>query len=315
MHFRGLILKGLLAGAVLFFPSDAFAEKNDQAKDHNGKSAEEVISKTVEAAAGKEPGSISPMSEDGQKVEQKPASADHSNSHKPDKSEKTIQLPDTASEKAQKTVNSAVNKAAKKLPFGKPENIQGQQKGQKKGNKPSISNKENHPIDKKDGESSKKSLHTVDVKEKTKKTEVKTKPIKPQPEKKETPPIATSKKDHKKKVEETDNEEMDKSDAKKGSDFPYPQEKLPNDIQVITSSHSTKTPGGSSKDRTGNGSSSGYVDKWLELDQYWNFKLTQPFVSRAHVYRNQWVNAPPSPPPETAPFFLITMFDKVTNND
>ncbi len=30
----------------------------------------------------------------------------------------------------------------------------------------------------------------------------------------------------------------------------------------------------------------------------------QPFVKRNHIFRNQWVNAPPTPPPKLAPSFL-----------
>ncbi|MCM3667073.1 hypothetical protein M3204_21965 [Mesobacillus subterraneus] len=67
----------------------------------------------------------------------------------------------------------------------------------------------------------------------------------------------------------------------------------------------TKTSGGSSSDRTSNGNTStAFSDKWFVWDEYFNVNLLHPFTSRVAVYRSQWVNAPPSPPPLQAPVFL-----------
>jgi len=47
----------------------------------------------------------------------------------------------------------------------------------------------------------------------------------------------------------------------------------------------------------------GSVDKWFEWNNQYKIKKLQPFFSRYVFMRNQWVNAPPSPPPKGAPFF------------
>lgn len=67
----------------------------------------------------------------------------------------------------------------------------------------------------------------------------------------------------------------------------------------------TKAAAGPSSDRTSNGNTSiSFSDKWFVWDHYFNLITSKSFTSRAMVFRSQWVNAPPSPPPVAAPVFI-----------
>ena len=84
---------------------------------------------------------------------------------------------------------------------------------------------------------------------------------------------------------------------------PASQEELPKINQMLNQTQRTGSSGGDSNDRVTHGSSSAYgMDKWLEWNSYQDSQLVQLFVSRHTFIQNQWMNAPPSPPPKNAPF-------------
>ena len=61
--------------------------------------------------------------------------------------------------------------------------------------------------------------------------------------------------------------------------------------------------GGQSSDRVSQGLHTiSFLEKWFEWNRHYELKLVQPFLSRYNLKHQQWVNAPPSPPPKTAPF-------------
>jgi hypothetical protein len=43
------------------------------------------------------------------------------------------------------------------------------------------------------------------------------------------------------------------------------------------------------------------LDKWFEWNKYVEINLVQPYITRYALMNHQWVNAPPSPPPQAAP--------------
>ncbi|EIJ80390.1 hypothetical protein PB1_08522 [Bacillus methanolicus PB1] len=216
------------------------------------------------------------------------------------KARKAVQVPNQASVKARKTLQSTVKRTEKAVNNTIPEKVevkQGVDKGQTKQKKPQSDKKGIHSITNEVEKPSAKSLLNIDSGEKTKHQ-------------------------YTKMFQKLDNEKLhqsilkneggfqktsftDESKSKGKEKTPSRQERYLRDIQVVNSPQNTKIPGGSTKDRTGHSQSTvSFGEKWLELEKYWNLKLIQPYVDRAHVYRNQWVNAPPSPPPKDAPFFL-----------
>lgn len=89
---------------------------------------------------------------------------------------------------------------------------------------------------------------------------------------------------------------------KKESKVPKHQEEFPIANQVLNSSPKTNNSGGKSNDRLNFGlSSTSMVDKWIEWNKFYENNLILPYFSRIAMMSNQWMNAPPSPPPQKAP--------------
>jgi chemotaxis protein histidine kinase CheA len=341
MHIRSFLLKGFIIGAALFFPTDAFAEKSEQAQKpstQNGRAMEvveavkdldspsnpspqakpeiqvpdrasEKVEKAIPARASEKVEKAIPA-QASEKVEKAiPARA----SEKVEKAipvqarekvEKAVQLPNQASEKAQQTVQevkqrsekaseamqSTVKEAKKAVNNSLPEKNQEAETETIKQQKTTPNNNEIHSNEAK--ESSDKSVQHVISGENT--NQQLTKMVQMLDDDKTMQSI---KKEAGSIDEESETEEKEK--------IPSGQAKYPKDIIVVQPPHNTKTPDGSSKDRTGYGqNTTSFVDKWLlEAEKYLNLKRIQPLVSRAYEYRNQWVNAPPSQPPQATPFF------------
>lgn len=86
---------------------------------------------------------------------------------------------------------------------------------------------------------------------------------------------------------------------------PSKNERYPKGDNLPNPPSRTKASGGPSSDRTSYGNSSTFfTDKWFVWDEAFNLSLIQPYTSRVAFFQNQWVNAPPSPPPLNAPAFL-----------
>ncbi|MGM0877182.1 MAG: hypothetical protein ACQEWV_21170 [Bacillota bacterium] len=322
MHFRNFILS-LIAGTAFFFPTDALAEKNELAQgDKVGK--EVSTPQNIEQSKENESVPISSPVSIEEVSNQHPTSNTHSQQaesslpaqkavQSPDKAsnnvQSAIQLPEQANEKAQSSGKSEAEKAVKNtLPVksAKVEINQGQKEGQIKNQKLQSTNKESYSKTNKAGkhseEPSEKSLHTIGTGEKP--TDQYTKKVQKLDYENLYQPIL-----NKKDVSEKTS--SDESKSKKAEKIPSRQDRYPEDIMGMNSPQNTKSSGSSSKDRTGHGqSTSNSVEKWIEFEKRWNLKLVQPHVSKAHVFRNQWVNAPPSPPPKAAPFFLTYTISK-----
>ncbi|AZU64046.1 hypothetical protein [Neobacillus mesonae] len=80
--------------------------------------------------------------------------------------------------------------------------------------------------------------------------------------------------------------------------------KIPDVNQSLNQTQRTNSSSGSANDRVGNGSGTfSTVDKWFNWGQSFEVQLIHPYISRLALLTNQWVNAPPSPPPQHAPIF------------
>ncbi|MFC0271793.1 hypothetical protein ACFFIX_10035 [Metabacillus herbersteinensis] len=277
MNIRSFLLKGIIVGAALVFPTDAFAEKSEQAQKQSTQNghAMEVV-KTVKDK--------------------------DSTSKPPPQAELEVKLPNQASEKAQQIVQE-VKPSSEKTSKAKQSTIVETKKAVKKvvpninqeaetkktkQQKTTPSNNATHTNDVK--ESSDKSIQHVisgeNANQSTKKVQL----------------VEDDKTEQSIKQSGSIIEEQETEEKKKR---PSGQKKYPRDIVVVHSPHNTKIPNESSKDRTGNGqSTTSFVEKGLlEAEKYLNLKRIQPLVSRTYEFRNQWVNAPPFQPPQATPFF------------
>jgi len=80
------------------------------------------------------------------------------------------------------------------------------------------------------------------------------------------------------------------------------KEEIPKVSQMWSSSPRTNSSGGQSNDRGNQGLNTiSMLDKWFEWNNLYDIKLVQPLHSRIAWMIHQWENAPPSPPPQTAP--------------
>lgn len=83
---------------------------------------------------------------------------------------------------------------------------------------------------------------------------------------------------------------------------PDSKEEIPKVNQVLNQIQRSSTSGGQANDRVNHGVNNvSFLDKWFEWNHSFDIKLVQPYLSRQALMNTQWVNAPPSPPPQAAP--------------
>jgi hypothetical protein len=93
--------------------------------------------------------------------------------------------------------------------------------------------------------------------------------------------------------------------AKPESKDKLPADKEDNPIADRASNQTQRSnsSGGSSNDRSSLGLSTiGKLDKWFEWNKYYEMTFVQLYLSRYALMSNQWVNAPPAPPPQGSSF-------------
>jgi uncharacterized protein YggU (UPF0235/DUF167 family) len=94
---------------------------------------------------------------------------------------------------------------------------------------------------------------------------------------------------------------------------PASKEEIPKVNQALNQTQRSNGSGGQSNDRVNYGLSNiSLLDKWFDWNQhYLEIKLVQPLLSRLALMNTQWVNAPPSPPPQKAPLLTnVTRSEK-----
>ncbi|MGG3468783.1 hypothetical protein ABES02_15040 [Neobacillus pocheonensis] len=93
--------------------------------------------------------------------------------------------------------------------------------------------------------------------------------------------------------------------------------KIPVNIEFLNNPlQRTQSSGGQSNDVPGPGAgTTSFIVNWFDWDEYFALNLGQSYTSRQAKYCHQWINAPPSPPPKAAPFFLTFTANLATCND
>jgi hypothetical protein len=94
-------------------------------------------------------------------------------------------------------------------------------------------------------------------------------------------------------------------ESQEKSGIPSAEEKIPKVSEVLNPTKRTGSNGGPSNDRGSQGLNTiSFLDKWFVWNRYYEIQLVQSYLSQHTWLNNQWVNAPPSPPPIAAPFYL-----------
>ncbi|WP_442596581.1 hypothetical protein [Neobacillus sp. D3-1R] len=289
MQFRHFLLSGLMVGAALLLPNNAFAEKNDHSGQENSQKTsvltevsekmEEVQTKVqtkAENAKSMKNTPVEPASKPKAEIKEQPIKA---SSHKA--AETLENLP----EKAKGNLQSVIKKTVKDIKSPGLEQVE----VVKKHVKGVIKNKK--ASQKKAGNSTLDSLHNTDTVGTNIQTEDVVQQTKSQgksllaSQKESKPKTLVSEEDHEKKV-------------------PTSKREVPEADQAPTPTQRTNSTGGTSHDRAGHGLSTvSFFDKWFEWNKFYEIELIQPFLSRKAFMNNQWVNAPPAPPPKEAPFY------------
>jgi hypothetical protein len=284
MHFRKLIMTGIIAGSALFLPEFAFAEKAPEAKRSEQLPAtvqDKLPLQAEEKAKAVEKISAEPGVKK-QQAEQKPVIEKLVQPKAVDKASQVKQQPGKAIANLNKSEKAARPVLSKKAAAEKqnPKNLA-------------------RPNNKEDKKAAVKSIHIKheDVKD--------------------TKRLSTGSKDEAEPAEVFDVKPFSKKEAaaqanvqappvtEKETPYPPKKERFPKGDNLPNPPSRTKASGGPSSDRTNNGTSSiSFLDKWFISDHGFDLVLTQPFTSRTSVFISQWVNAPPSPPPTEAPAFL-----------
>ncbi|MEH7884801.1 hypothetical protein V7654_10840 [Bacillus sp. JJ1609] len=287
MHFRKLIITGFIAGTAIFLPDLAFAEKAPDAdkREQHAAVIQEKLPVQAEKAQAVEKTTAAPVVKK-QPTERKPVI------EKPAQA-KAVVKPPQSKQPTGKPIAS-LNRSEKAAKTLLPKKVSGQKRGLVK----NISKPKPKPNNTEDKKAAVKSIHieSEDVKD----TKLLSPGLKDQAESSQDiakKPVSKMKTAAKAAVQSAPEKRDEPSSSQK--------ERYPKGDNLPNPPSRTKASGGPSSDRTSNGNTStSFFDKWFIWDQGFYLILTQPFSSRASVFRSQWVNAPPSPPPIEAPVFL-----------
>ncbi|MFF2449662.1 hypothetical protein ACFVSW_21700 [Neobacillus sp. NPDC058068] len=321
MHFRHFLIPVLMVGAALFLPDNTFAEKNEhggqqnshkehvQVKNSSEKSGNTAKQSNVPAKAenAKPREKTVVMPEQASKKQNGVKQQDSNHAEKQGNSKKSATTdPKTLPEQANGNGYglSKINKTEKtvKAPGQeKSEAVRDDKRGQgknklkdrdKRSSDIAVKDKVEHPSD--ITVKNKAEHHSGNtVKNKSKSTRLVTS---------FEPKAKGSDLSVPKKVE---NFEPSLPVPPQKGNVPSSKEEIPNVDQVFNPTQRLNSPGGQSNERVSQGLQTvSFLEKWFEWNKYAEIKLVQAHFSRDKLLNNQWVNAPPSPPPQESSFII-----------
>ncbi|WP_042462696.1 hypothetical protein [Neobacillus dielmonensis] len=289
MKYRQFLILGLMAGAALFLPDNAFAEKNEVHKPQAASQVMKQPSNSSNISNAVSPAGHSPKSESAQAAPKTIPAANKVNSSNqgekqpyanaakpsvtPDKAATNEhQLPPQANEHAQAAVRRADMKTS------------------------------NTDVVKDEGTEVEEQMHF-------KKQDAETYDDLSLRQAEDVTEIAKEVKSEEKgpiRLETKVDKPANTLSQQPQNDNKYPEEssKLPKDDQATNSSQRANSSGGGSPNERFSGSSSvsSVTDKWFVSDQYFGSQLEHFYYSRQAWLTNQWVNAPPLPPPQKSSY-------------
>lgn len=318
LHFRHLLISGLVIGAAMFLPDNAFAEKNELSGQQNSQKVSGQVE--MDNAAVKPnilaqekavviPEAVKPNVPAKEKTVAVPEAVKPSVPAK----EKAVMVPDPAM-KNQGGVKQQPSKGSPNNPtFQKPGAASHNLPDQAKGNVKSALNKtekavkaheskkgtavqennnglrKNTPTPESgSGNSALDSLHNSETKVKNQIQSIRVEP------QEENTHLSMPK-------EENLSKSLVPRSQEKG-DIPSGEKEIPKISQGPNPTQRTSGHGGPSNDRVSQGLNTiSFLDKWFTWNPYYEIQFVQPYLSQHTWLNNQWVNAPPSPPPQKAP--------------
>ncbi|MFS0775081.1 hypothetical protein ABC255_03555 [Neobacillus sp. 3P2-tot-E-2] len=278
MHFRQFLILALLVGAAMFFPDNAFAEKNElrpqkgQAPASTPASIPEPAA-VQEAASIPEPATIAVPAKSEEAKSLNKTIPEHARENQVQAKQLPAQnqaaLEKSLPEQANGNMKSVVKKAENVAQVNVPEQAEAVQ--------------ENHTVEKLAPNNSIQDTDSEGYVEQVKRETV----------------------NHTVYVQDVDVDITEsESVVQEPQKNPASKEEFPKVNQVLNQSQRSNSSGGQSNDRVNQGINNlSFLDKWFEWNHYFEIKLVQPYLSRLALMNTQWVNAPPSPPPQAAPFF------------
>ncbi|MEH7331545.1 hypothetical protein V7161_02785 [Neobacillus drentensis] len=282
MHFRHFIISGLMVGAALFLPHNAFAEKNELSEQQNSQNtavhAAQADSKKLQAdVQAKSPEKTVPAPANKNQAAVKQQVSNYGTQKAA--SQKAAVAPKSLPAQAKGNVQSVIKKTEKNV------EAPGQQKK-------AMTNESNQGLGK-DKQTSKNLSVSSN--------------------------LGVNNPGQIKNRLETEREDSHLSEPKKlepneplaakpvsEKQVPDKKDEIPNADQATNPTQRSNSSGGSSNDRVSQGLNTiSTLDKWFEWNKYYEIKFVQLYLSRSALLTNQWVNAPPAPPPQEAPLLKM----------
>jgi hypothetical protein len=269
VHFRQFLISALLVGAAMFFPDNAFAEKNELCSQKG-----QAPASIPEHASIPEPATIAVPAKAEEAQSLNKTIPEHARENQTQAKQLPAQntpnqapLEKSLPEQANANAKPEVKKAEKVVQVNVPEQAEAVQA--------------NHTVEKLNP---KNSIQDTD-------SEVKVEKVKPE---KVDNTVYLQGEDLDRTKSESVVQEPQKDPAKK--------EEIPKVNQVLNQTQRSNGSGGQSNDRVNHGINNlSFLDKWFEWNQDFEINLVQPYLSRQALMNTQWVNAPPAPPPQAAP--------------
>ena len=98
---------------------------------------------------------------------------------------------------------------------------------------------------------------------------------------------------------------------------PSNNRKNPGEVEIMNNPpQRMQSSGGQSNEQFSPGAGTiSFIANQFDWDENFGLNISPIYTSQQAKYRNQWINAPPSPPPKAAPFFLTFTTYLATCND
>ncbi|MFJ7724773.1 hypothetical protein ACIQXV_01290 [Neobacillus sp. NPDC097160] len=307
LHFRHFLLPALMVGAALFLPGNAFAEKNE----HNGQpnSHKEMVQANNPSEKTETPAKqvkVLMNAKDAAKGANVPPKNENAMT-----TGKPVTVPEPA-RKNQQASNGAPKQAASQKPAtAAPKALPDQAKGNGYGlnktektveapgqEKQAAGQEIERELEKNKLTTHDVAVHSADitVNDKSESTRLVPK-FEPQGEGSDLSNLNPNPKPF-------ERFEFQQPVPLEKDNVPVSKEEIPKVDQAINPPQRSDSSGGQSNDRVSTGVSTiSLIDKWFVWNKDYEMKLVQPYLSCYALMNSQWVNAPPSPPPQEAPFF------------
>ncbi|PGV53436.1 hypothetical protein [Bacillus sp. AFS037270] len=333
MHIRHFILMGVFLGAAAFLPNNVFAEKNEAAGQPVPQNSEVhtlVLEKIETPMASDKAVSVTPenvhKSQGG--VVQKPETNPRTHQTVPTK---PVQK---SPNKTNRSIERAVPSSEKNINVGKPAVVAAKVKDTGQTANPvakvEVAEKTANPVAKvevagKTGQSGRAKLNAV-----TNKIPAAPKSLSSNERNSEvetnlqTPGLNAKSENY---TEEAESSILIKTSHSltlvhkplmdEENKTPSNNRKNPGEVEIMNNPpQRMQSSGGQSNEQFSPGAGTiSFITNQFDWDENFGLNISHIYTSQQAKYRNQWINAPPSPPPKAAPFFLTFTAYLATCND